>query len=383
MSDSVVPVVDVPMTFGALLVGGIIAIMFSGVTWAQCIIYAKLYAKDRGLVKILVFVVWLLDTLHTVFITLSLWSYLIIHFGKPHFIDVVPTSLALTIVVTAILTFVVHCFFIYRIFILAKRNYFIACPLLFLACARLCFASLTTAKLIQLRSLHGFVAAYTWSFTTGLTLSAIIDVFITGLMCGLLQQRRAEYSSLNNVLDTLILYAFENGVLTTLAALLSLITWITMKHNLIFMATHFIIIKFYANSLLATLNARRELKSGGGLNMIGSPSFGWLSTHRSAGSQGGADGSISKGSGSDRKEGSGGHIGLVHHHHQRSRSRSAGSAFEYGRRVHGRSASKMENMGLAALEEGDGTETKMSIMVNTTQISMTDEERDQKMSQAL
>lgn len=38
------------------------------------------------------------------------------------------------------------------------------------------------------------------------------------------QMAEAVTPSLNNVLDTLILYAFENGVLTTLAALLSLIT---------------------------------------------------------------------------------------------------------------------------------------------------------------
>ncbi|KAG2022286.1 hypothetical protein CC2G_000051 [Coprinopsis cinerea AmutBmut pab1-1] len=251
--------VDVPMTFGALLIGGILAVMFSGLTIAQSVVFLKMYPKDKILVKLLVFGVWLLDMLHSFFVSQTLWNYLIVNFGNPEGIDVIPTSLALTIVVTAILTFGVHCFFIYRIFVLAKNNYFIAVPILLTAAARLCFACLTTSKLIELRSLEVFVKLYTWSFTTGLTLSAVVDVFITGFMCYLLRTRRNQYSSMNKVLDTLILYAFENGVLTTLAALLSLITWLTMKHNLIFLATHFIIIKckfplpiYVRNGLLTT-----------------------------------------------------------------------------------------------------------------------------------
>jgi len=251
--------VDVPMTFGALLIGGVLAVLLSGVTWAQTVVYIKLYPADRVHIKMLVFATWLLDTLHSCFITASLWNYLIVGFGDPHSIDIVPLALALTIVVTAILTFTVQLFFIHRIFILAKRNWLVSSPIAILASARLCFACLTTSRLIKFPSLAHFVETFAWSFTTGLTLSAVVDVLITALMCYLLKRRQQQFSSLNKILDTLILYAFENGILTTVAALLSLITWLTMAENLIFMAAHFVILKFYANSLLATLNARTDL----------------------------------------------------------------------------------------------------------------------------
>lgn len=252
--------IDVEKTFGALLIGGIIAILFCGVTQAQTFIYFRVYHNDNISVKLLVIFTWLLDTLHTIFIGQTLWNYLIGFFGQAEMIDQVPTALSLTIAVTAVLTFAVQMFFIYRIYILSKKNAFIAVPLTLIAAVRLAFACLTTAKLIELRSLEGFVIHYTWSFTTGLSLSAILDVLITFFMCFLLKSRQREFSNLNDVLDSLILYAFENGVLTTLAAVLSLVTWITMPHNLIFMAAHFVIIKFYANSLLATLVARQNLK---------------------------------------------------------------------------------------------------------------------------
>jgi len=244
-------------TFGALLVGGITAAVFSGIVTSQTFAYFKNYAEDSKGVKALVGVVWFLDFWHTIFVSISLWDHLIAHFGSPERIDYIPWSLALTIAFTAILTFLVHLFFIYRIFKLSNKNYFLAIPLTALACARLCFACLTTAKLIILRSLTRFVDLYTFSFTTGLTLSAVIDILVTGLLCYLLFTKHKENSSLNGVLDKLMLYAFENGSLTCAATVSSLVCWLTNHTtSLVFMGLHFVISKFYANSLLASLNTR-------------------------------------------------------------------------------------------------------------------------------
>jgi len=171
--------------------------------------------------------------------------------------------MALTIAFTAILTFLVHQFFIYRIYKLSKKNIFVAGPMALLAFIRLCFACLTTATMIKLRSLPLFIQEYTWSFTCGLALSALIDVLITSLMCYYLKKSHKTDSSLNYVLDTLMLYAFENGSLTCAGTCISLICWLTMPNNLIFMGLHFVISKLYANSFLATLNTRKHLQASG------------------------------------------------------------------------------------------------------------------------
>jgi len=68
---------------------------------------------------------------------------------------------------------------------------------------------------------------------------------------------------MNGILDKLMLYAFENGSLTCAATVVSLVCWLTMHTNLIFMGIHFVISKLYANSFLATLNARRNLHQTG------------------------------------------------------------------------------------------------------------------------
>jgi len=253
--------VDIKKTFGALLVGGLIAATFSGVTTAQAGIYSKLFPNDRLSVKLLVFVIWFLDIAHTYCIGATIWHYLIANFGDAEGIDYIPTNLALSIAFTALLTLLVHFFFIFRIHRLSMGNLFLTIPLSLLALARVAFACLTTASMIQLRSLKEFVKYFTWSFTTGLSISSGVDFLITACLCFLLWRTQKQTTKLNHVLDKLMRYAFENCALTTLATVVSLICWLVMPHNLIFMGLHFIICKFYANSLLATLNRRKGLLS--------------------------------------------------------------------------------------------------------------------------
>jgi len=253
--------VDIQKTFGALLVGGFIAATFSGVTTVQACIYSKLFPTDHPFLKFLVLLIWSFDTLHTFFVGATIWDYLIAHFGEAAWIDYISTHLALTIAFTAMLTLVVHFFFIYRIHRLSMSNWFLTIPLSALACARVGFAFLTTSKMIDLRSFKGFVENYTWSFTTGLSISSLVDLLITACLCYLLMRSQKHATKLNHVLDKLMLYTFENCALTTVITIATLICWLVMHHNLIFMGLHFIICKFYANSLLATLNQRKGLQN--------------------------------------------------------------------------------------------------------------------------
>jgi len=262
--------VDIPSTLGALFIGGFVAALFSGVVCSQAFAYFKNYPGDPPLLRVLAGVVWILDFLHIVWVVCALWDHLISHFGQGAQVDYIPWSLAMSIAFTATLTILVHLFLIHRIYKLSYGNLFISLPLVPLACARLCFACVTTAKMIQLRSLAHFVQLYTWSFTSGLALSSGLDVLITSLLCFLLYKNRKDHPSTNHILDKLTLYTFENGLLTCIVAFTSLICWITNKKNLVFMGLHFVISKFYANSFFATLNTRRLVHSGRGHRSMGS-----------------------------------------------------------------------------------------------------------------
>ncbi|KAK7682503.1 hypothetical protein QCA50_014303 [Cerrena zonata] len=65
---------------------------------------------------------------------------------------------------------------------------------------------------------------------------------------------------MDNIIDSITLYTVENGLLTCLTTVISLICWLMMPHNLIFLGLHFVISKLYSNTFLATLNARNGLR---------------------------------------------------------------------------------------------------------------------------
>ncbi|KAI0344591.1 hypothetical protein BDW22DRAFT_1063395 [Trametopsis cervina] len=251
---------NVRATFGALLVGGVISTFLSGAVSMQAYLYARTFPKDRSAVKFLVSVTWLLDVFHSSMVAMSLWEYLIAGFESPTVHDKIFWSLGMTVASTAILTFLVHCFFVHRLYKLSKGKLILALPIASVALFRLAAACVTTAEMIRLGSFALFLHQFRWVFTLGLVLSSVADVLIASGMCFYLKQNRTGSRELDRVIDSVIYYTIENGILTSIATILSLIFWLAMPHNLVYMGMHFAISKLYANSLLASLNARTTLR---------------------------------------------------------------------------------------------------------------------------
>ncbi|KAJ7900778.1 hypothetical protein B0H13DRAFT_2275331 [Mycena leptocephala] len=273
--------VDVPSTLGALLVGGAVALVLSGIVTVQCIIFYKLYPNEVRIQNLMVLAVWLLDLLHSAFIVTSLFNYFIDFFGDTTRIDHIPWSVALSVVVTAIQTLIVHWYFAHKIYKSSGKNWWITAPIVLLAFLRLLAASVSTTEMIRRHKYSAFNEKYPgWVFTTGLSLSASVDIIITGWLCYFLQKMRRRTAStpyafpppslhlspkilfrrMAQVVDTLTLYTLENGFLTCVTTTASLICWLTMPNNLVFLGLHFIIGKLYANSLLISLNTRKSLR---------------------------------------------------------------------------------------------------------------------------
>jgi len=248
--------IDIPKTFGALLIGTLFASLLSGFVVVQVVVYFKLYTEDHRRLKSLVLIVWLLDTSHTICIWLSLWSYLIDNYGNAGDVINIPRSLALSVLIPALLTCFVHMFFAHRIFMLSRRNFFLTMPIITLAVLRLVSASATTSFMLKLRTFTTFKHDVRWVFTTGLALSTTVDILITISLCILLHASRTGAEKSNAVIDSLITYTFETGALTCAGTIASMLCWLIIPNNLIFMGLHFVIGKLYANSLLVTLNTR-------------------------------------------------------------------------------------------------------------------------------
>ncbi|KAJ6541595.1 hypothetical protein B0H19DRAFT_1173741 [Mycena capillaripes] len=251
---------DVPTTLGSLLIGGFFASMLSGVVILQTLLYYRTYRTDPLGFKFLVLGVSGLDTLHTAFIWAGLWDYLIGYYGDTSKINYIPWSISLTVILTALVTFLVHCFFAHRIMLLSRRNWLMVSPVVILALIRLGAASVSTWEMFHYKSFDLFKLHARWIFTLGLSVSSAVDILITGLLFFLFQSNRPEAGHLKHIIEKLMLYAFETGSLTCIGTIVSMICWVAMSQNLVFLGLHFVIGKLYANSLLVTLNTRQTIR---------------------------------------------------------------------------------------------------------------------------
>ncbi|TCD65580.1 hypothetical protein EIP91_002464 [Steccherinum ochraceum] len=274
---AVVDIQGVRATLGAILVGNIVSVFLSGIVAMQVLLYFRLYPKDLTRIKMIVLCIWLLDLVHSILVSTANWTYLIDNYGNSNISDTIFWSVAVTIALTAVITFFVHCFFAHRILTLSRYNWFIVTPIFVLALARLGFACVTTSRMILLGSFEEFtkVSAVLFSalrqyiFTAGLALATAVDIMIAAALIWFLNKNRTGFSAMDTVIDSITLYTVESGLLTSVITVISLIFWLTMSHNLVFLALHFAISKLYANAFLATLNARKALRgrtrsSGGG-----------------------------------------------------------------------------------------------------------------------
>lgn len=247
-------------TLGALLIGSLISVYLSGTVLMQVVVYFQLYPNDHIRTKLTVASIWLLDLVHTIMLSASNWYYLIQNFEVPGIADHIPMTVAATIALTAFITFIVHCFFTHRVFAISGNNLFITVPTFLLSLARLGFALTSTAKMLKTKNFPVFVNEVSWVFTVGLSLAVAVDILIAASLCWFLNRNRTGFSTMDRVINSITLYTIENGLATCIVTILSLIFWVVMPLNLVFLGLHFAISKMYANALLASLNARARLR---------------------------------------------------------------------------------------------------------------------------
>lgn len=253
---------SIGLIYGAMLVGGLLAFGLSGCVNMQFIVYCRVYFRESWRTKSLVIVIWLLDLSHSALVAVALWDSIIVTYGDLSKIDTIPWCIGPAIELTALITFLVQSFFAYRIYKLQKKKLTVAIPIVALSLARLIMASITNSEMLKLKSYNTFFQRFSWIFTFGLLLSALVDIMITTFLCYFLRKNRPSFTDTMRIIDTLTFWTIQNGSMTSAAAIATLLCWKIMPSNRVFLGLHFVVAKLYANSFLATLNARKQIWSG-------------------------------------------------------------------------------------------------------------------------
>jgi hypothetical protein len=120
---------------------------------------------------------------------------------------------------------------------------------------------LETVILMFIKKQFSALSDITLYAATPFAIAAVLsDVFIAASLCILLHGNRSPVIETNTLVNTLIIYAINRCLLTSLVAVAEVIAFAIIPDSLWFIAIDFVIGKLYANSLLASLNSRSALR---------------------------------------------------------------------------------------------------------------------------
>jgi hypothetical protein len=252
------PLAPLDATYGAAFIGLIGSAILYGVTLLQTFFYYKQYPNDSRITKFLVFVLWLLDTGHLLLCTIALYSYLVSNFNNPAALHRSSWSMNLQTDCNGLIGFIVQCFFARRVWIMS-RNRVLTVLIVVLAGFYCGLGVVFTVKGFLLQDTSRFPRLI-WVTTSGLGSAAAADILIAVSLCYYLSKSRTGFARTDSLIATLIKYSLTTGLITSIIAFISVVTFATMPTNYVWLAFFWLIGKCYVNSLLAALNSRESLR---------------------------------------------------------------------------------------------------------------------------
>ncbi|KAI0648686.1 hypothetical protein C8Q79DRAFT_463667 [Trametes meyenii] len=99
----------------------------------------------------------------------------------------------------------------------------------------------------------------TWLISAGAAMAVVADGLLAGVLVTVLRRNMTGMKRMDTIVDILILYTISTGLLTGIVNFLSFIFSLLSPSKLVYTAFGIVCTKLYANSLLASLNARKYL----------------------------------------------------------------------------------------------------------------------------
>jgi len=264
LDPNAAPVVILDNTFGALLIGVIVAGALWGVTCSQTFLYYRTYPEDALHLKVLVGAVWALDTAHQALITHTAYTYLVTHFSQLPFLGQMVNSLVIEVFFNGFVTLLVQAFFARRVWVLSKKNWFLTGLVSAFILAEFVAVMIYAIKGVRFTTLAQLGGLKALSLSVN-ALAAAGDVIIAAILCWMLQTSRTGFKSSDTMITKLIAFTINTGLLTSVCAIASLITISALPNAFVYILFYFAIGRLYCNSLLATLNARKAIRSASGI----------------------------------------------------------------------------------------------------------------------
>ncbi|KAI0648734.1 hypothetical protein C8Q79DRAFT_468692 [Trametes meyenii] len=249
-------------TLGAFLLGTYFGLMLYGMVIYQVYRYFRMYPNDVGLVKIWVVAILLVETAHTILCWHSCYYYLITNYHRPDILPYSVWSINMLPVITSITVGMSQGFFARRVYLISSKYRILVTISIILSIAVLGFSVAATSMGFVLNVYTTF-SQFSWLDSAAFATTLVADSLTTTVLVITLKRSRTGITRTNRIVDRLILYAVNTGLLTSISNAVALILSIAQPDNMIYFGVCIVITKLYANSLLAVLNTRRDLAETG------------------------------------------------------------------------------------------------------------------------
>jgi len=247
-------------TFGALLIGVLISMFLFGLVTMQTFTYFRAFEKDRKYLKGLVGLVWVGELGQAICVAHTIYWFTISMYGNPESILVTPNSFCAAILFSEAIASVVEAFFAHRVRVLSGHTW-MAVVLWSGSFLRFTFSTILAVAAFMVTNYPEFEAKWIWLLATTVLLGAFIDVSVAVLLCYYFaKHRRHSTHRTVKLLDKMIMWTIETGLITSIDAVLLVICFLTMQENYLWAVFFMLSSRFYSNSLLASLNARTTIE---------------------------------------------------------------------------------------------------------------------------
>ncbi|KAF9008011.1 hypothetical protein BDQ17DRAFT_1350411 [Cyathus striatus] len=259
---------DIKPTFGYIFIGLLASAVFYGVTIMQTISYFRMYENDIMFLRILVSVLWVLDTTSLIMVSHGVYTWVITNYANPLGLNIVVWTILAEPLCTATIACTVHIFMAYRI-----RTLNIALQPLAIVIAIIAFLPLAlaiTAVIVGFTTGGSFAVINTklhWLTIASNVSTATLDITIAAVLCIQLHMYKQQqtFEKTNKMIMLVNIYLITSSLLTSLITTSGLITFFAAPTTLVYEGLNVITSKAYTNMFLAQLNARESIR-GRGIN---------------------------------------------------------------------------------------------------------------------
>ncbi|OSC99265.1 hypothetical protein PYCCODRAFT_1470346 [Trametes coccinea BRFM310] len=254
-----------------LIIGFAFSAVLYGITIMQAYVYYRRYPKDDLWLKIFIALLLIIDTLTTAFAGQGLHTYAVDDYLQPDKLDTIVWSLIVEDYLCIVAAVLVQFYFAQRLWILSHGNWLLTGMIAILALISLATGTWICTDMFMgpSISLYATVAARVLAAICSGS-RALADVLISGGLCYYLHTSRTGLKQSDTLIDKLMMYAIQRGLVTTICQGFDFITILAFPTSLIYLPVILILSKLYIIALLATLNVRKSLNpaTAGTTNVI-------------------------------------------------------------------------------------------------------------------